>query len=127
MAYLIDRENVTWRVVDGEAVVVHAATSDYFSLNATGTWLWTRLEAAATPAGLAAALARRYGIDVAVATADVGAFLEQLAQASLVARDGATVTAGNDPPAEDDGPSDPYETPELVRFGNLETLILSGE
>ena len=123
-AYVVDRDRVTWRIVDDEAVVVHAETSDYFSLNASGTWLWTVLELPRTAQALAEALSARYGHPAADAAADVDAFLAQLAGARLLVTTEATaapVASGGAPPR------DPYEPPQLVRFGNLETLILSGE
>lgn len=123
-AYVVDRDRVTWRVVDDEAVVVHAETSDYFSLNASGTWLWTLLERPRTPETLAGALSARWERAAAETAADVAAFLSEVVGAGLlVAMDGPEVAVAADWTA----PRDPYEPPQLVRFGNLETLILSGE
>ena len=41
--YTVNRENARWRVVDGEAVVINLATSHYYSLNRTGTFIWNLL------------------------------------------------------------------------------------
>lgn len=34
---------VNWKSVDGEAVVLHLATGNYFALDAVGTFLWSKL------------------------------------------------------------------------------------
>lgn len=51
------RDRVSWRVVDDQAVLLDLATSEYLSLNRTGTILWCRLERGATSTELADALA----------------------------------------------------------------------
>ena len=122
-AYVLNRDKVTWRVVDDEAVIVHTDTSDYFSLNESGTWLWTLLEVARTPQDLSAALSARYRRAAAETTPDVDAFVAQLTSAGLLVP-GETARAAPTAPTPARGP---YEPPQLVKFGNLETLILSGE
>jgi hypothetical protein len=36
-------KQVHWKSVDGEAVVLHLATGNYFALDPVGTFLWSRL------------------------------------------------------------------------------------
>lgn len=123
-AYVVNRADVTWRVVDDEAVLVHAQTSEYFSLNESGTWLWGLLEAPCTAADLTAALGARYRRGAGDTAADVEAFLSRLEQAGLVT---PVASSGTAAPPSTVAPRDPYEPPQLVKFGDLETLILSGE
>jgi hypothetical protein len=120
-------DKVVWRVVDGEAVIVHADSSAYYGLNSTGTFIWEAMAAAPLAAEqLAARLSQRYGLEPAAARADVDAFVSSLRGEELLvetedASDGALAPpiAGAPPAA--------YEPPALARFGELEQLVLSGE
>lgn len=85
MRYTIDRNSASWRVVDGEAVIIHLVTTHYYGLNATGTFLWNLLaEKPHTAAELAAALAAHYGEPVEAVTADVDGILDGLVAEHLV-------------------------------------------
>jgi hypothetical protein len=120
-------DTVAWRVVEGEAVLVHAETSAYFGLNRTGTALWVALAGGArTAEELVDVLAAVSGEGVREARQDVDAFLQSLLAAGLAApsENGST-------PAPSDAATPPlaghYEAPALSPFGELEQLILSGE
>lgn len=126
-AFVVNRDEVSWRVIDDEAVIIHCTTSDYFALNQSGTWLWELMaEVPRTSAGLVEALSSRYARAHDEAGNEVRLFLDRLVGAGLVL---ARETAAADPPlpAPNGTPRDGYESPEMVKFGDLETLILSGE
>ena len=119
-------DNVAWRVVDGEAVLVHAETSAYFGLNRAGTALWVALvEGPHGTDELVHVLGAENGAG-ARARQDVDTFLQSLVAAGLA----ATTENGSEAPSPGaaSGPAtEPYEAPALSPFGELEQLILSGE
>ena len=85
MHYTIDRDNASWRVVDGEAVIIHLVTTHYYGLNATGTFVWNLLAEKPHTAGeLAAALAAHYGEPVGTVASDVDEVLAGLVAEQLV-------------------------------------------
>jgi hypothetical protein len=43
MKYSVNKQNSTWRILDGEAVIINTETSYYYSLNRTGTFIWNLL------------------------------------------------------------------------------------
>ena len=43
MKYRVNSDKVTWRILDGEAVIINKYTSYYYSLNTTGTYVWNLL------------------------------------------------------------------------------------
>ena len=43
MKYRVNSDKVTWRILDGEVVIINNETSYYYSLNKTGTFLWNLL------------------------------------------------------------------------------------
>ena len=117
-----------WRVVDGAAVIVHADTSAYYSLNATGTAIWAALcDTGATASELVESLQERYERDAAQLASELDAFLGALAREDLV-----ELGESADPSASNGsvrlGPGEPeYHPPTVEHFGELEKLILSGE
>lgn len=124
--YRIDTESAVWRVIDGEAVVVHSDSSEYFGLNASATALWQVLAASApSTEQLADLLASWYDREPATALVEAAAFVEGVHEAGLITR----ITDGTDGSVDPTPPprSGPYEAPILVKFGDLDALILSGE
>jgi len=84
-AYVVNQDSVTWRMIDDEAVIVHAGTSEYFSLNQLGTWLWGLLEKPRTTADLISALGARYRLDGESLAADAEEFVAHLSVANFSA------------------------------------------
>jgi Coenzyme PQQ synthesis protein D (PqqD) len=64
--------------VAGALVVLRLETGQAVQLNATGAWLWDRLESSQTVASLVQGMADRYGIDSERARRDVDSFVADL-------------------------------------------------
>ena len=125
MRYRAGDARVAWRVVDGEAVLLHAETSAYFGLNRTGTLIWEKLARQAVSADdLAVWLRPRIAGGPADLAEEVTAFLAQLSDLDLLDPAEQGEEQSEDPPGEEIGP---YEPPVVMPFGELEKLILSGE
>ena len=85
MRLTVNRDNALWRIVDGEAVLISAATSYYYSLNRTGTFVWNLLaDGPLTPDDLVRRVADHYGVAAAAVRDDVGALLDQLRAEDLI-------------------------------------------
>jgi len=127
--YHVSTELVAWRVVDGEAVVIHTDTSEYFGLNPAGTYLWSLMvEQACHQSDLVEGISARYELNETDARSHVDAFLTKLEGAQLVqALPGADEGTNGNLDGVPSPQTGPYEAPDLVKFGDLETLILSGE
>ena len=136
--YLINSENAAWRVVEGEAVILSADTTYYYSLNETGTFLWRLLlEQDLSVDELAAGLAERFGRSAAEIAEPVGNLIERLHAERLILEDsnggagGTEVSVGEllaelEAGQETDVNGE-YEPPALEKFDTLEKLIVSGE
>jgi Coenzyme PQQ synthesis protein D (PqqD) len=123
-------DEIVWRVVDGEAVLVHADTSAYYGLNATGTYVWEAIATASlTPEEISRRLSARYGVAAETVRRDVDTFLASLGRETLVLESPGPDGDLNGTPAAGDEtlPAGQYEPPTLTRFGELEQLVLSGE
>ena len=78
-------DDMHWREIDDEIVVLEARGSTYLAANSSGRVLWRMLARGATRDQLAAALVDTYGIDKVAATADADRFVEQVRAAGLFA------------------------------------------
>ena len=77
-------EAVTWRKAGDDAVILNLETSEYYSTNETGTFIWELLSAGKDPDSIAEALAAEYAIDRDQADQDLSAFLKDLAKLKLL-------------------------------------------
>lgn len=73
-----------FRPLQDGGVVLNVESGAYYELNRTACFLWEQVEAKKNPDAMATALAEDYGLDVAVARADVDAFLDELRNRQLV-------------------------------------------
>ena len=78
-------------LADGTGVLLHLDTKFYYTLNATGVFVWRTLAAAtpgggATRAALVDAIVAAFDVHADVATADVDAMLTELLDEQLVVR-----------------------------------------
>jgi hypothetical protein len=81
-------DEVVWREVGEDLVVLELATSTYLTLNGSAKLLWTGLADGATTPELAASLTTAYGITTEQADADTAAFLSSLVERRLLQTDG---------------------------------------
>jgi hypothetical protein len=85
LRYSVNARSAQWRVVDGEAVIVHVDSSHYYALNRTGTFVWSLLaEAPRTIDEVTERVADDYGVPRDTARADVEQVLHDLLGEGLV-------------------------------------------
>ena len=85
MVYEINADSVRWRIVDGEAVLIHVETTIYYSLNATGTVVWQLLaDGRGDLDGLTQGVAEKFDRKPAEVEDDVRHFLDQMQEEGLV-------------------------------------------
>ena len=71
---------------DGESVLLHLGTEEYFGLNELGTAVWAALQVGDGLAQMIEETAAATGTPVATVTSDVDALLEQLVANGLATR-----------------------------------------
>jgi hypothetical protein len=77
-------DNIVWRQVGDEVMVLDTASSEYLSVNLTGSALWALLLEGSTLSSLSSALVERFGVDQESAMHDASAFLSSLEQLGLL-------------------------------------------
>lgn len=77
-------EDLIWREIEGQVVVLDGRTWEYISVNETGRALWDLLVQGTTEDGLVAFLLDNYEVSPETAAADVEAFLATLRDKDLL-------------------------------------------
>ena len=77
-------DDLAWRQVGDEVVVLDTGNSEYLSVNKTGSLLWELLLAGCTRADLARALAENFEVDDIGATTDAENFVSSLEDLGLL-------------------------------------------
>ena len=72
------------RIVDGETVLLDRAGGRVHQLNATASFVWSRLDGRASPHEVAAAVADAFDVEPQTAVRDVDALLEQFRTLNLL-------------------------------------------
>lgn len=78
------RNDISWREVGGEIVVLDPGTSMYFAINVTGAAIWSDLTVGADRSALIATILERFEVSPERAAAGIDAFLETLTQKGLL-------------------------------------------
>ncbi|MFO7682818.1 MAG: PqqD family protein [Chloroflexota bacterium] len=76
--------DLSWRLLDGEAVIVSPVTGKIRVLNAVGTEIWQLLASGASIETIEAALVEHHRISMHKAQEDVTAFLQELTERKLI-------------------------------------------
>ncbi len=77
-------EQLEWREVDGEVLILDLSTSTYLAVNRTGAVLWEDLLKGSTHERLVSRLAEQFGIDEDTAVRDLDAFLSDFRERELL-------------------------------------------
>lgn len=80
-------DDVVFRELDGEAVILHLGTGLYYGLDPVGTRIWQLLERRQPMEGVVSALTAEYDVDAATARADVLRLLDALCHKGLLVSD----------------------------------------
>jgi len=80
-------EEIVWRSVEDEIVILHRGDWEYLTVNEAGALLWTKLVDGATRADLVSLLQSEYEVDAQRAASDVETFLTLLSERDLLAGD----------------------------------------
>lgn len=82
--YPIIHPELTWRLLDSEAVIVSPTSGDIRVLNRTGTEIWQLLADGCEVEKIEMVLVDQYNLSLHQAKVDVSAFLEDLMRCGLI-------------------------------------------
>ncbi len=119
--FRLNEPQVTAKVMDGEAVIIHLVTGVYYSMDGIGSVVWEGLTSGRDARTIIDGIASRYDIGRDVAQADIGRLIGELVAQDLL------VPAPHDAlVAQEDGwNSAPgaYASPALKRYDDMADLL----
>ncbi len=78
------QDELEWREIEGEIVVLDLRRSTYLAVNRVGALLWPQLEAGTTRSALVQIVVDEFGLERAIAERDVDDFLQELGDQALL-------------------------------------------
>ncbi|MFY9587375.1 MAG: PqqD family protein [Actinomycetota bacterium] len=111
--------------IDGEAVMINLASGNYYILDPIGAEIWTYVERAASVGEIVDGLSARYeGSSADIESAVDGLLTELQGEDLVVPADGENGSAHAAAPAAATGDRQPFATPKLEKFTDMQDLIL---
>ena len=124
--YRINTPGVVHETFDDEVVIIDFDSGSYYSLNESGTVVWSLLQEGATVPGIVAEMARRYECEQAQVAKAVGQLVDELRQENLIVPDGAGETEVFEESVDlgQEAHRPMLETPTLQKFTDMQELLL---
>ncbi|MDD5431735.1 MAG: PqqD family protein [Candidatus Omnitrophica bacterium] len=82
--YKIKTEDVSYKLVENEVIVLNLKTGEYYTLDETGSFVWLLLEQKTSIDEIAGKLSKKYGIDKKVAFSDTKLLLKNFMKENLI-------------------------------------------
>jgi hypothetical protein len=125
--YRVNAPTVAAETVDGEVLMIHLDSGNYYSLRGVGAAIWTGIERGVPIPEITAAVRDRYHADDADELIDE--FVAELAAEDLLATADATAHTPATTPVDASGWELPaldgaFAPPELEKFTDMQNLIL---
>jgi hypothetical protein len=117
--YTVNSPEVIEESVDGEVLIVHLGTGAYYSSDGAGEFIWRRIAAGHTGAGVAEALAGHFSLPAEAAAATVERMLGQYLEEGLLRERGERPVEEVEAPA-----AAAYAEPILNKYTDMEELLL---
>lgn len=118
--FQVASESVAAKVMDGEALIINVSTGIYYSLNPMAAHVWQLALAGHSEAAIRAEAERTYGDPQA--GAEVGAFLQVLTAAELLAAHDAAEGLAVEP-VEGTAWSVPFERPTMTDYDDVAHMV----
>ena len=123
-AYRIEAASVVSDVIDGEAVMLHRGSGDYFSADGTGCLIWQWIGEGHGRARMLSELESRFAAEPAELAAALDGFLAELASHGLVHEDGAASASAEAAVAAMPGERAAFTRPVLNVYSDIRNLLL---
>ena len=123
-AYRIEDASVVSDVIDGEAVILHRLSGDYFSTDGVGCLIWQWIEAGRSRGRIQGDLEARFAADPAAIATALDSFIVDLLSHQLVQEVDAAVEPEDAPAGAWSGDQVAFSPPVLNIYSDIRNLLL---
>lgn len=116
-----NEQQVAAKVMDGEAILINLGTGVYYSLRASGGFIWSLIERQPSIAQIARCVAEHFEVDEAAAAADVLGLCDKLCAEGLALCSPLAAPAAALPSATVG--RQPYEVPTLEKYTDMAEMF----
>lgn len=117
-----NKEEITAKIIDGEAIIINISTGVYYSMDNVGAALWNMIEKEYTLQECITEIVNQYDVTNETAKTDAERLASDLLKENLV----ATLDNENHHGAKPElvqNPKSPYESPKLNIYRDMEELL----
>lgn len=83
--YIVNKDNASWKEVDGEIVIINFETTHYYSLNKSGTFIWKLISEEPIPLKeIIFSVSQYFGQDENTIRQDVNQLISNLEEENLI-------------------------------------------
>jgi uncharacterized lipoprotein len=89
--YEINKDKVSWRRVNGEIIIIHLETTNYYSINKTGSIIWEMLsQQPSSEEEIIERVSKQYSVDSKTTGKDVQLYLRTMLEEDLIQEGGSS-------------------------------------
>ncbi len=122
MTYEINTQDAISETLDGETIVINLKSGNYYSLNETGTLVWTYIVEKYSTESMAATLASHYGADTSTVEKAIADFIETLQKDSLIQE---TTQTNNSPIPSPTTEKKLFVAPKIEKYEDMQEMIMA--
>ncbi len=117
-----NEKQVAAKVMDGEAILINLGTGIYYSIGATGGFIWSLVEKGVTIQNIISSVVEQYDVSETAARADVLRLSKELCEEGLaITSEGVAAAAAELPNAT--RARQPYEPPSMEKFTDMAEMF----
>ena len=126
MGLRINTAHAVSEIIDGEAIIVNLKTGVYYSLGKVGAVVWDCIMKNLESQDITKRVTDSFNVERVAAQQEVDTFVEELVKESLVIREVGTLSSPKGSAGEQNSAAEKlvYETPKLVKFNDMQDLLL---
>ncbi|MBS3147481.1 PqqD family protein [Candidatus Woesearchaeota archaeon] len=126
MGIKVNAPHAVSEIIEGEAIVVNLKTGCYFSIGKVGALVWDCIMKNLDSADTAKRIAKVFDVDVKIARREIDVFTQELLKESLVIMEDSASSSPMSSVEEQSSAVQKlaYETPRLVKFEDMQDLLL---
>jgi len=125
-AFRIDSRKVVHETIDGEVILIHLETGNYYSLDGGGAEIWELVQRHGSAGGVVEELGRRHGDTDRRLAVTVRGLLHELAVEGLLEVEDPPVEDRNGETVPDESPygAGTFPRPVLTRYTDMQDFLL---